>query len=38
MIRFTPRTRKGLRDAVLLPLALNGFAGICLFLMRRLLF
>jgi len=36
MIEWNDRTRRGLREAVLLPLAFNGFAGFCLFLVKWL--
>lgn len=36
MIHWSDRTRRGIREAILLPLVFNGFAGICLYLMQRL--
>lgn len=38
MFKIDPRTRRGLREAVLLPLAFNGLAGVCLFLAQVLVF
>ena len=36
MLKMDDRTRRGFREAVLLPLAFNGLAGICLFLAHAL--
>jgi len=37
MIHWSDRTRRGLREAVFLPLAFNGLAGLCLYLIERLI-
>ena len=36
MLHLDDRTRRGLREAVFLPLAFNGLAGLCLYFVHAL--